>query len=98
MAQSSRELYWSAILADFAGSGMTHVQFCHPRRRPIHSFRKWLYRLRPTSPSPDRFPSDSPVRPIPSSPPPTPAPFLPIPPPPHPPHPPPPSPPPTRRG
>ena len=78
MAQSSREIYWSAILADFGRSGMTHVQFCQTRRIPIHSFRKWLYRLRPTSASPDRFPSDSPVRPIPSSARATPAAFLPI--------------------
>jgi hypothetical protein len=29
MAQSSREIYWSAILADFRRSGLTHVTFCH---------------------------------------------------------------------
>ena len=32
MAQSSREIYWSAIFADFRRSGMTHVQFCSARR------------------------------------------------------------------
>jgi hypothetical protein len=47
MAQSSREIYWSAILADFRRSGLTHVQFCQLRRISIHSFRDWLYRLRP---------------------------------------------------
>jgi hypothetical protein len=28
MTQSSREIYWSAILADFRRSGLTHVEFC----------------------------------------------------------------------
>jgi hypothetical protein len=32
MAQSSREIYWSAILADFCRSGLTHVEFCRLRR------------------------------------------------------------------
>lgn len=50
MAQSSREIYWSAILADFRRSGMTHVQFCSARRISLHSFRTWLYRLRPGLP------------------------------------------------
>jgi hypothetical protein len=50
MAQSSREIYWSAILADFRRSGMTHVQFCAARRISLHSFRTWLYRLRPGLP------------------------------------------------
>jgi hypothetical protein len=51
MAQSSREIYWSAILADFRRSGMTHVQFCTSRRISLHSFRSWLYRLRPHLPA-----------------------------------------------
>ena len=50
MAQSSREIYWSAILADFRRSGLTHVEFCRLRRISIHSFRDWLYRLRPGLP------------------------------------------------
>jgi hypothetical protein len=50
MAQSSREIYWSAILADFHRSGLTHVEFCRLRRVSIHSFRDWLYRLRPGLP------------------------------------------------
>jgi hypothetical protein len=50
MAQSSREISWSAIVADFHRSGMTHVEFCRTRRIPIH-FCKWLYRLRLTTPS-----------------------------------------------
>ena len=50
MAQSSREIYWSAILADFRRSGLTHVEFCRVRRVSIHSFRDWLYRLRPGLP------------------------------------------------
>ena len=51
MAQSSRELYWSAILADFHRSGLTHVEFCRLRHISIHSFRDWLYKLRPGLPS-----------------------------------------------
>ena len=50
MAQSSREIYWSDILADFRRSGLTHVEFCQLRRISIHSFRDWLYRLRPGLP------------------------------------------------
>src|SRR3954447_7908395 len=72
MAQSSREIYWSAVLADFRRSGMTHVQFCAARRISLHSFRTWLYRLRPGLPP--RRSRDSRT-----SPPPKPAPaFLPV--------------------
>jgi hypothetical protein len=52
MAQSSRELYWSAVLADFRSSGLTHVGFCQLRGISVHSFRDWLYRLRPGLPPP----------------------------------------------
>lgn len=63
VAQTSREIYWSAVLADFRRSGLTHVRFCQSRRISIHSFRAWLYRLRPglpprrsqtPAPAPDR--------------------------------------------
>ena len=47
MALTSREIYWSAILADFRRSGLTHVEFCRLRLISLHSFRKWLYHLRP---------------------------------------------------
>lgn len=47
MAQSSRQVYWSGVLADFGQSGLTHVQFCQLRQISVHSFRDWLYRLRP---------------------------------------------------
>ena len=50
MALTSREIYWSAILADFRRSRLTHVEFCHLRRISLHSFRKWLYHLRPGLP------------------------------------------------
>ena len=50
MAQSSREIYWSALLTDFRRSGLTHVQFCDLRQISIHSFRDWLDRLRPGLP------------------------------------------------
>jgi hypothetical protein len=53
MARSSRQIYWSAIIADFHRSGLTHVQFCRVRKVSIHSFRKWLYR-RPAPASPAR--------------------------------------------
>jgi hypothetical protein len=49
MARSSRQLYWSAIIADFHRSGLTHVQFCHLRKISIHSFRNWLYRPSPSA-------------------------------------------------
>jgi hypothetical protein len=65
MAQSSCEIYWSAILADFRRSGLTHVEFCRLRHISIHSFRDWLYRLRPGLP-PRRSRSDRPT-PAPSS-------------------------------
>jgi hypothetical protein len=47
MAQSSREIYWSAILANFRRPGLTHVECRRLRRVSTHSFRDWLYRLRP---------------------------------------------------
>jgi hypothetical protein len=50
MALTSREIYWSAILADFRRCGLTHVEFCRRRRISLHSFRKWLYQLRPGLP------------------------------------------------
>ena len=50
MALTSREIYWSAILADFCRSGLTHVEFCRLRRISLHSFGKWLYHLRPGLP------------------------------------------------
>ena len=80
MARSSRVIHWSAILADFRRSGMTHIEFCSSRRISLHSFRTWLYRLRPGLPprrsraprtSPPPAVADSPaflpvhVRPIP---------------------------------
>jgi hypothetical protein len=65
MAESSREIYWSAILADFHRSGLTHVEFCRLRRVSIHSFRDWLYRLRPGLPP--RRPRTDRTAPAPSS-------------------------------
>lgn len=77
MAQSSRAIYWSAILADFRRSGMTHVQFCSVRRISIHSFRSWLYRLRPGLP-PRRPRSSHTSTPTPPPPANDPPPFLPV--------------------
>jgi hypothetical protein len=76
MAQSGRDLYWSAILADFRRSGLTHVEFCRRRHISIHSFRHWLYRRRPDlhPTSPDRGPTPRLSSPAPSPIPP----FLPV--------------------
>ena len=52
MDQSSRELRWSVTFTDFRGSGLTQVQFCKLRGISLHSFRYWLYRLRPGLPAP----------------------------------------------
>jgi hypothetical protein len=76
MAQSSREIYWSAVLADFRRSGMTHVQFCSARRISLHSFRTWLYRLRPGLPP--RRSRDTRTSPPPKPPATTPPAFLPV--------------------
>jgi hypothetical protein len=76
MARTSHEPYWSAIIAQFHRSGLTHVAFCQRRRIPLHTFRKWLYRLRTTTPprpSPLRIARSAPT-PVPSS---TPT-FLPV--------------------
>jgi len=47
MAQSAPAIYWSAIVADFRRSGLTHVEFCRRRHLSLSSFRHWLYRRRP---------------------------------------------------
>jgi hypothetical protein len=39
MAQSSREIYGSAILADFRRSGLARVKFRCLRRILVHPFR-----------------------------------------------------------
>jgi len=72
MAQSGRAIYWSAIIADFHRSGLTHVEFCRRRQISIHSFRHWLYRRRP-----HLRPTPSVPAPTPAIPHPTPA-FLPV--------------------
>ncbi len=51
MAQSARAIYWSAIIADFRRSGLTHVEFCRRRQISVHAFRHWLYRRLPDPPS-----------------------------------------------
>lgn len=68
MALTSREIYWSAILADFRRSGLTHVEFCRLRRISLHSFRKWLYHLRPgLPPKPTRARSQTSAVPAPQT-------------------------------
>jgi hypothetical protein len=51
MAQSSREIDWSAILAFFRRSGLTHIGFCRSRGIYIHPFRDWLSRPPPGLPA-----------------------------------------------
>jgi hypothetical protein len=76
MAQSAQAIYWSAIIADFHRSGLTHLEFCRRRHVSIHSFRHWLYRRRS-----DLQPTPSDSGPAPALPGPTPSstpPFLPV--------------------
>jgi hypothetical protein len=42
------DLRWNAILNDFRRSGLTQAEFCRRRELSLHSFRKHLYRPRPT--------------------------------------------------
>jgi hypothetical protein len=51
MPRHSREVYWTAILADFRRSGLTQDEFCRRRQISLHSFRHWLYRRRPDLPT-----------------------------------------------
>jgi hypothetical protein len=51
MAQSARAIYWSAIIADFRRSGLTHVESCRRRQISVHAFRHWLYCRLPDLPS-----------------------------------------------
>ena len=44
MAQSAQAIYWSALIADFRRSGLTHVEFCR-RRISVHAIRHWLYNV-----------------------------------------------------
>lgn len=76
MAQSARASYWSAIIADFRRSGLTHVEFCRRRQISVHAFRHWLYRHRSDLPSTSSASGSTPTvpGPAPSSPPP----FLPV--------------------
>ena len=44
------DLRWNALLNEFRRSGLTQAEFCERRGISIHSFRDWLYRLRPGLP------------------------------------------------
>lgn len=46
MDHAFRRRCWSAVIADFHHSGLTHAEFCRRRHVSIHSFRKRLYQLR----------------------------------------------------
>jgi hypothetical protein len=45
MAQSARDVSWSAIFVDFRHSGLTYVEFSKLRRICIHSLRVMIVRL-----------------------------------------------------
>src|SRR5262245_13919411 len=76
MAQSARALYWSAIIADFRRSGLTHIEFCRRRQISVHAFRHWLYRRLPDSQPTPSISGRTPAAPDPASP--ATPPFLPI--------------------
>ena len=66
MAQSSREIYWSAILADFRRSGLTHVEFCQLPTRPLRRSWTccWLTRVSPRLRSVPHLKTDFEVAPV----------------------------------
>jgi hypothetical protein len=37
---------WERIVVEFETSGATHAEFCRRGRLSLHTFRRWLYRLR----------------------------------------------------
>src|SRR5262245_24471955 len=45
IAQQSRELYCSALLADSRRSALSAIQFCEIRQISFHSLLDWLHRL-----------------------------------------------------
>ena len=45
MAQSAQAIYWSALIADFRRSGLTHVEFCRRRQISVHAIRHRLYNV-----------------------------------------------------
>jgi hypothetical protein len=51
------DLRWNALLNDFRRSGLTHAEFCERRGISIHSFRKHLYRVPTSKPTPANPPS-----------------------------------------
>jgi hypothetical protein len=46
------DLRWNALLNDFRRSGLTQAAFCERRGISIHSFRKHLYRVPASKPTP----------------------------------------------
>jgi hypothetical protein len=64
MAQSARARYWSALIADFRRSGLTHVEFCRRRQISIHAFRHWLYRRLPDATPAPSGPGSAPTAPF----------------------------------
>ena len=51
------DLRWNALLNDFRRSGLTQAAFCEQRDISIHSFRKHLYRVPASKPTPAIHPS-----------------------------------------
>ena len=63
MAQSSRRVYWSAILADFRRSGMTDVPICPPAASPSAPSAPGSTASAPGSPIVARAPAARPRQP-----------------------------------
>ena len=51
------DLRWNALLGEFRRSGLTQAEFCQRRGISLHSFRKHLYRVPASKPTPANHPS-----------------------------------------
>ena len=51
------DLRWNALLGEFRRSGLTQAEFCQRRGISLHSFRKHLYRVPASNPTPANQPS-----------------------------------------
>ena len=51
------DLRWNALLNEFRRSGLTQAEFCERRGISLHSFRKHLYRVPTSKPTPANQPS-----------------------------------------
>jgi hypothetical protein len=53
------DLRWNALLGEFRRSGLTQAEFCQRRGISLHSFRKHLYRVPASKPTPANHSSSS---------------------------------------